>query len=195
MDYQTKPTSRKDLRRFSKILRSVFGVPPEGAFPILFVLDKLHLIFKDCTYDIVEDDKLPPKTMAQCTPNDDGGFIIEIKSSVYKGAYEGNSGACLGFICHELCHVFLFKIGFRPIYERSFDDSELPAYCSVEWQAKALCAEVMIPYEESHGMTVQELVDTYHVSQAFAKARRKLDNKTRKGVGYVAKSQKQKSIS
>ena len=89
MDYQTKPTSRKDLRKFSKILRSVFNVPLTGAFPILSILDKLHLVFEDCNYDVVEDDKLPPKTMAQCVPNDDGGFTIEIKSSVYRGAYEG----------------------------------------------------------------------------------------------------------
>ncbi|MDD5922867.1 MAG: hypothetical protein PUC44_06800 [Eubacteriales bacterium] len=71
--------------------------------------------------------------------------------------------------------MFLFEIGYTPLYNRSFEDKEIPAYCSVEWQAKALCAEVMIPYNESKGMKPKEIVETYYVSQAFAKNRRKLD--------------------
>ena len=112
--------------------------------------------------------------MAQCTPNDQGGFTIEIKESVYAGAYENQIGAFLGFICHEICHIFLFRIGFTPIFERSFENNELPAYCSVEWQAKALCAEVMIPYDETEGMSASLIENTYHVSKAFAKNRKKI---------------------
>lgn len=118
--------------------------------------------------------------MAQCTPNDTGGFTIEIKESVYVGAYKNQTGAFLGFICHEICHVFLFEVGFTPIYARSFAEGEVPAYCSVEWQAKALCAEVMLPYEETRGMKPKELVDTYHVSKAFATKRRKLEKQERR---------------
>ena len=148
---------------------------PSGPFPVLEALDKLRDIFPDCTYEVVDDKHLPPSTMAQCTPNDAGGFTIEIKESVYDGAYNSNVGALLGFICHELCHIFLFKIGFTPLYGRSFAENEIPAYCSVEWQAKALCAEVMIPYEESIGMKPKEITETYNVSKAFADHRRKLD--------------------
>jgi hypothetical protein len=177
LDYRTKATSRQDLRRFSGYLRRIFGIEPTGELPVLEMLDKLSDIFPDCSYMIVEDKKLPAQTVAQCSPNDQGGFTIEIKESVYEGAYEHNVGAFRGFICHEICHVFLFKIGFTPIYARSFDNNELPAYCSVEWQAKALCAEVMIPYEESVGMKMQEIMDKYHVSKAFAGARIKLGRK------------------
>ena len=95
-------------------------------------------------------------------------------------AHTNQIGALLGFICHEICHVFLFEIGFTPVYARSFADGELPAYCSVEWQAKALCAEVMLPYEETRGMKPKELVDTYHVSKAFATKRRKLEKQERR---------------
>ena len=117
---------------------------------------------------------MPPQTMARCIPNDLGGFTIEIKETVYDGAYEKQIGAFLGFICHEICHIFLFYIGFRPVFERGFENNELPAYCSVEWQAKALCAEVMIPFEESQGMSVTLIENIYHVSKAFAKNRKKL---------------------
>ena len=112
--------------------------------------------------------------MAQCSLNEYGGLTIESKESVYQGAYEKHVGALLGFICHEIAHVFLFFIGFTPIYERSFADNELPAYCSVEWQAKALCAEIMIPFEESKGMTAKQIEERYLVSKAFAQKRRQL---------------------
>ena len=177
MDYKTKPTSRRDLRRYSKILRRLLGVPLTGPFPVLSVLDKLGDVFKSSGYEIVEDSKMPLKTMARCVPNDQGGCTIEIKESIYVGAYEQQIGAFLGFICHEICHVFLFYIGFTPIFERSFEDYELPAFCSVEWQAKALCAEVMIPYEESMGMGADLIEGKYHVSKAFAKNRRKLEKR------------------
>ena len=62
----------------------------------------------------------------------------------------------------------------HPFFERSFEANKLPAYCSVEWQAKALCAEVMIPYDESRNMKVSEITNIYHVSKAFANNRRKL---------------------
>ena len=109
--------------------------------------------------------------MANCKANEDGGYTIVIKDSVYDGAYRCGSGACLGFICHELCHVFLFFIGFTPIFEISFENNILPAYCSVEWQAKALCGELMIPYEESKGLTSKEIQRKYGVSKGFAKTR------------------------
>lgn len=177
MDYKTKPTSRNDLRRYARYFREIFDVPQSGSFPVLEVLDKISDVFKGSSCQIVEDNCFPSKTMARCNPNEHGGFTIEIRESVYDGAYEKRIGAYLGFICHEICHIFLFYIGFIPIYERCFEDGEIPAYCSVEWQAKALCAEVMIPYEESKGMRVSEIEETYHVSQAFAKKRRKLERR------------------
>ena len=180
MDYETKPTSRNDLRRYSIYFRKLFDVPETGPFPVLEALDKVNDVFEDCGYVIVEDKKLSPQTMAQCVPNERGGFTIEIKNSVYQCAYDHNVGALRGFICHEICHIFLFKIGFTPIYARSFADHELAPYRSVEWQAKALCAEVMIPFEETIGMMPKMLVEKYQVSKAFAKARRKLDDKNRK---------------
>ena len=55
MDYETKPTSRKDLRRYAGILRRLFGVPASGAFPVLEVLDKIPDVFEGSNYVIVED--------------------------------------------------------------------------------------------------------------------------------------------
>lgn len=115
MDYKTKATSRRDIRSYAKILRRLFHVPDMGAFPVLYVLERLGDVFGNCNYAVVEDRAMPLQTMARCTSNDAGGFTIEIKQSVYDGAYEKHIGAYLGFICHEICHVFLFKIGFTPV--------------------------------------------------------------------------------
>ena len=177
MDYKTKPTSRRDLRRYAVLFRRLFDVALEGPFPVLLALDKIRDIFQGCGYEILEDSHFPLKTMAQCVPNDEGGFTIEIPVSVYLGAQKKKIGAYLGFICHEICHIFLFQIGFLPVYERTFAEKELPPYVSVEWQTKALCGEVMIPFEESRGMTVAAMQEKYHVSKKFAQFRRKLERK------------------
>lgn len=177
MDYKTKPTSRRDLRKYANIMRKLFHVPNTGAFPVLEALERLGDVFTNCNFIVVVDKAMSPQTMARCVPNDLGGFTIEIRQSVYDGAYQRHIGAFLGFICHEICHVFLFNIGFTPLYERSFADKVLPAYCSVEWQAKALCNEVMIPYHESIDMNVEEMITTYRCSKAFALYRRSLGRK------------------
>ena len=177
MDYKTKPTSRRDLRRYAVYFRRLFDVPLKGPFPVLLALDKIRDIFRGCNYVILEDSCFPPKTMARCVPNEEGGFTIEIRESVYSGAQKKKIGAFLGFICHEICHIFLFQIGFLPVYERTFAEKELPPYVSVEWQAKALCGEVMIPFEESKGMTVAAIQEKYHVSEKFAQFRKKLERK------------------
>lgn len=176
MDYKTKPVSRKELRFFALFLRDLCGVPLTGKFPVLTVLERLSDIFPNCNYEVVENYALPRQTVARCIYNELGGFTIEIKEYVYNQAYEEN-GACLGFICHEICHILLFNIGYTPVLERSFANNKLPAYESVEWQAKALCGEVMIPFEESRGMDVKTLIHTYGVSKGFAETRISIERK------------------
>lgn len=144
MDYKTKGTTRKEIRFFAKVFRDLFDIPLTGAFPVLEILDRIPDVFENCYYTIVSDDRLDKTTMAACTPNEQGGFTIEIKESVYKGAYENNNGACRGFILHEVCHVFLFNIGYTPLFERAYGNKEVPSFCSVEWQATHNGQSVMI---------------------------------------------------
>lgn len=173
MDYITKPASRDLLRRMAPYFREIFGVKLTGAFPVLEALEKVPEIFEGSTFEIVPDNQLPSTTPAQCTLTSEGGYLIEIKESVYKGAHEKNVGAYLGFICHEICHLFLFEIGYQPIHERSFANNKIPAYKSVEWQAKALCGEVMMPYNETEGLNENQIISRYHVSKGFASQRMK----------------------
>ena len=102
MDYITKPTSRKELRKFSKVFRFLFGVTDDNSpFPVLNALEILPDVFKGTTLSIVEDNDLLPNVPARCFPDEYGNFTIEIKETVYKGAFEKQIGAYLDFICHE----------------------------------------------------------------------------------------------
>lgn len=174
MDYVTKPTTREKIRAFSNVFRIIFGVKDAAApFPVLNALEKLPDVFTGSTYVIVDDNSLPANVPARCLIDEVGNFTIEIKETIYKGAYEKQIGAYLGFICHEMCHVFLYKIGFTPIVERSFGNNEIPSFESVEWQAKALCGEVMMPYIATTDMTCNEIIATYHVSKSSASYRKR----------------------
>ena len=153
------------------IVRELFGVDKSSAFPVLEALEKLPDIFPGSLYMVVSDGCLPLDTPARCKMDDDGNFVIEIKQSVYNGAHYKAIGAYRGFIMHEICHIFLYKIGFTPVYTRSFDNNKIPAYCSVEWQTKALCGEVMMPYEETKEMCRDEIIKKYGVSKGFAEKR------------------------
>lgn len=173
MDYITKPVSRAALRKISAVVREAFECKSDNEpFPVLDALEMLSDVVPNSTYIIVEDCDLPKNVFAQCRQTSNGGFIIEIKQTVYDGAYRDKNTAFLCFICHEICHIVLFYLGFTPISERSIsDDTEVERYRRVEWQAKALCGEVTIPYEATQGMSVREIVERYHVTEASAKYR------------------------
>ena len=78
MDYITKPTSRKELRKFSKVFRFLFGVTDDNSpFPVLNALEILPDVFKGTTLSIVEDNDLLPNVPARCFPDEYGNFTIE----------------------------------------------------------------------------------------------------------------------
>ena len=174
MDYITKSVNREELRNYAKIFRYLFGINDDTlSFPVIEALERIPDVFEGTSVVIVEDDELPINIPARCYPDEVGNFTIEIKNSVYMGAYAKKIGAYLVHICHEMCHVFQYKIGYTPIMERSFNNNELPAYVSVEWQAKALCGEVMMPYEATKNMSTEEIVNKYGVSKSSAQYRKK----------------------
>ena len=113
MDYMTKPLSRIAIRQISKYVRRIFGLNESEPFPVLEILERTCIIFEGTEYSVLEDDKLPADVFAWCYPKPEGGFMIEIKQTVYDDAcYHGNR-AFLCFICHEICHVIFAKFFFK----------------------------------------------------------------------------------
>lgn len=159
-------------------MRKIFGCKSDlEPFPVLHALEKMPDFFPKTEVQIVEDNELPARVFAWCFPKSGGGYVIQIKETVYQGAYENENGAFLCFICHEICHVVLFHFGYTPISTAGEKGNTIPAYCSTEWQAKALCGEVMIPYEATAGMSAKEIVRQYKVSLQSAEYRVKQGKK------------------
>ena len=171
MDYEIKPTSRAELRLYSKLFRSICGFSQDEPIDPIQILDRLPDLegFEDVCYEIVYNNMLPGNIPAQCIPSEDG-YLIQIKESVYLGAYEKRTGGHRMHIMHEIMHPFLDKLGFKPIYSRQLM-SDVPPYRRLEWAVMAIAGEIMMPYEASKGMKEKELMTTYGVSSEAARKR------------------------
>ena len=171
MDYEINPTSRHDLRLYAKLFRSVCGFSQDEPIDPIPLLDRLPDLegFEDVRYEVVYNNNLPGAVPARCIPMEDG-YLIQIKESVYVGAMEKKTGGSRMHIIHEIMHVFLDKLGFKPIYSRQLTP-DVPPYRRLEWAVMAIAGEVMMPYEATKGMTDKELIKKYGVSSAAAKKR------------------------
>lgn len=174
MDYPTKPITRATVRDIASAIRSIFNVPVDQPFPVLEVLDRLPAILPNTAFEVVEDYELDENVPAQCVLKSDGTYTIYIKNTVYERAYKYHTGGYLNHILHEICHRLLFYFGYTPIFQRSFSNKSIPAYCSVEWQAKALCGELMVPHEAAKTLSVPEIVKRYHTSREAAEYQKKV---------------------
>ena len=175
MDYRTNPMTRKQARELSVILRKLFSIPPTGRLPVLEALEAFADVFPGSYYEILDDDEMPIIIPARCQVMKDGTFIISIRKTIYDGAYSKEIGAFRDHIFHEICHAFLYTIGFTPIMERNLNNKKKINYRyeSSEWQAKAVCGEAMMPYDETKDMSEAEIVSIYGVSPAQARYRKK----------------------
>ncbi len=171
MDYETKATNRSELRLYSKLFRSICGLSENEPVDPVKLLDKLPDFegFEDVRYEIVYNNVLPKNVPAQCSV-DDNGYLIQIKESVYIGAFEKNTGGLRMHIMHEIMHAFVDKLGFKPIFSRQLTQ-DIPAYKRIEWIVKALAGEVMMPYEATQNMSIKELMNVYGVSKPAAEKR------------------------
>lgn len=171
MDYKTKAIDRHTLRMLAKIIRKIFKSRSRFKFNVIKAFEEIHSIFPNITVEIVEEDWM--KVPARCIPDLNGSYHIEVKESIYDGACNG-VGGFRAHILHEMCHAMLGMLGYTPILSREFKNNELRAYESMEWQAKALCGEILCPYETTIGMSVEEIIKKCNVSRDCALIRTKL---------------------
>ena len=178
MDYETSIIlNREQIRLISKLFRRMFKIRTI-LFPVMKILERLVIKFDKNLYYVVEEDEMFEKNvMAALVPEENDFYCIRIRQSVYDKALAGDR-ASLGYICHEMCHFFLIHVmGVGPklcvaadnlVYARTIDDNT-PAYKSMEWQAKALCGEVMIPYERCRNYSLTDLIKKTNSSTEQAK--------------------------
>lgn len=179
MDYKTKPISRDTLRELSTIIRNkIFHCTKKYFFDVISALEELPLIGNDVSVEIVADNDGELKGVPCTTTLDPSNkYVIKIKESVYDGAYFKKNGGYRMHIMHEICHYLLFSIGFKPYFYRTYRNNELKFYESIEWQAKALAGEILIPYEETKGLSESQIMKKCKVSKEAAQKRIKLDKK------------------
>lgn len=170
MDYKTHPISREELRSVAKALRQIFKCKNKFRFDVIDAFERTPVLFPQVTCIVVEDEEIENNIPARCTPDMNGHYLIEVKNSVYEGAVTGKGGY-RAHILHEICHAFLCILGFTPILDRAFRNRELRPFESMEWQAKALCGEVMIPYEETAGLSIRRIMGYCKVSYDSAELR------------------------
>ncbi len=165
IDYKTKPLSREVIREYSKFIRkdlnlknSKFSIEEVincvfEKYKVMFLYDEDYE-FHDgvCCYLVFINDKAH----------------IHIKNSVYENACEGDHKS-IGFIIHEICHFYLIKIfDHSPISDKRYPSRTLANYESTEWQAKALCGELMIPFEKFKNKTIREIMN--ETSSSYSQA-------------------------
>lgn len=168
MDYESRLTlSRIQIREISLFVRKLLKIE-SVKFPVLKALEKLIDKFpKNLYYCILPDKEFETNVMAELVPEGNDIYCIKIRETVYDKAVNVDR-ASLGFICHEMCHFILihifnagpllYKCENGLVYARSLKDNELPRYKSMEWQAMALCGELMIPYEKCKNYTFKQIV-------------------------------------
>ncbi|HBF67803.1 MAG TPA: hypothetical protein DDW20_00565 [Firmicutes bacterium] len=179
MDYESRLSlNRIQVREISKFARRLLKIKTVN-FPVLKALEKLIDKFpKNLYYRILPDDDFETNVMAELVPDGSDVYCIKIRETVYEKAVYGDR-ANLGFICHEMCHfilIYIFDAGpvlyaneSGLVYTRKFKDKELPRYKSMEWQAMALCGEIMIPYEKCKNYTFKQIVSRTNSSDEQTK--------------------------
>ena len=200
MDFETNiGLSRIDIRGIALWVRIKLNIKTL-LFPVLKVLDMLESLFEDRFYYVVEKDELFQKNcMAFLELDDDGNYCIHIRQTVYDGAILGR-GDYLGYICHEIAHFVLIgmlnigpKLDYNDgYYPRSITDNT-PRYKSTEWQAKALCGELMIPYDKCREMSIETIVN--ETNSSYEQALFFINNVATKRKPYPECGDKQDRIS
>lgn len=177
MDFETEiGLSRIKIRLIAKWARANLKITTL-IFPVMKVLDILEQDFEGSFYYVSEEDTLfEQNVMAYLSEDDFGACCIHIRQSVYDGALLGK-GDCLGFICHEISHfILIYVVGVKPkmvysytgaVYPREITKNT-PRWKSTEWQAMALCGELMIPYEACKSMDLDTIVAKTNSSRSQA---------------------------
>lgn len=176
MDGITRPVSRLILRDIANKFRERF-CQNNLYINVLALIEVFPIYFPKCIIIIVPDNELEegiPSAIEKQVCQGEDKYIIKIKESVYERACNGSGGDRM-HIMHEMSHYILIEeYDFKPITARSYGD-----ICvrykprSIEWQAKALAGEIMMPYELTKGMSAKEISRKCGVSIDAAKMRTK----------------------
>ena len=155
------PQSREDFRKFAKAIRRKYGYEKELYFPIEKLFDQMSIDF-DFDYELVEDSEFKPNEFAITSLNENK---IYFRTSLYEKAMEGDGFGRMT-LAHELEHILSFKLFGIQLYRKLFSNDK--AYKDPEWHAKCFGGELLMDYEMTDGMAVEEIVEKCGVTDDAA---------------------------
>ncbi len=161
--YISEPMSRHDLRNIAHVFLEKLGLEKTIYFPVTAVLETLHLIFPNFSFEIVEDEELPKNVQAD---TDAISGHIRIRNSVYERACEGSAIDRMT-ITHEISHFLLLRI-CSVKFQRNNDNEVVLQYRDPEWQAGCLAGEIMVNSALTSDFGVKDIQEKCGVSYTAA---------------------------
>lgn len=155
-----------DLRKLAAHIRKIIGLTDDKPFPVChFIEHVLPKVYDDFALEILPKQQLGEKH-GETVPNK---HIMRLREDVYIGIYEG-IGQHRFTGMHECSHL-IFHEGI-PLSLARRDAKNFPLYRNSEWQADALAAELLMPYEAVKNMSPLKIELLYGVSSSAAQCRR-----------------------
>lgn len=161
------PYSRRNLRAIAANVHKALRYDGTSPFPVVKVVELvLPKIIPDFEFQVVSKAVLDEEH-GRTYPDK---HLMYIREDVYEGACKGR-GRDRFTIGHELSHQLLHE-GIDVSLARS--DSQHETYEDSEWQANALAGELLMPFDNIHELTADQIADIYQVSLAAAKTQLKM---------------------
>ena len=166
--YMAEPRSTKNIRDLATNLRKVLNLENVAKFPIIEVIESLHIIDEDFYYEIVDKETMG-NIHGLAHPNE---HYIQIREDVYERCVKGY-GRDRFTVAHELGHYLLHSSG---VTLARLGDEKVQAYRDPEWQANTFAAELLMPINLIDTNDIDEISDKFGVSISAAKIREKKIN-------------------
>ncbi|MBQ6285600.1 MAG: hypothetical protein IJK67_04750 [Bacilli bacterium] len=151
-DFICDPQSREDFRKFAKAIRRRYGYDKELYFPIEKLFDQISVDF-DFEYELVDDSEFKPNEFAITALNENKVYF---KASLYEKAMKGDGFGRMT-LAHELEHILSFKLFGIQLYRKIHPNDK--AYKDPEWHAKCFGGELLMNYELTSELSVEEIVN------------------------------------
>lgn len=161
--YEVPPCSRKQLIDHAHSIHKALGYTGESAFPILELVEFVFsAVYENFSFEILSEKEM----------GDDLGLIfpdqhlIKLREDVYDAAVAGQGFGRM-VVAHESSH--LLRHEKIPVsLARRKATKEIPSFRSSEWQANAMAGALLMPASKILGMSTEEIVEKYKVTQAAA---------------------------
>lgn len=162
MEFVAQPMSRSDIRDLAKLVRKLQGSEKKVYFDImLFLENTLPQIITGFTLSIGTKEE-----MGECHGlTFPGKNEIRLREDVYMGAIEGKGRDRLT-AAHELGHLLIHSKE-NVAFART-ETKKIPPYMNPEWQADAFGGELLIPYDLTQNLTVEQITEYCGVSKRAA---------------------------